>query len=706
MARSEPDRVHNEITTKTASQVTQIGVVHGGQHIHLTVGAPADPLVAAAEDLARAVRAQWRAEEERLRISVPFPLPVRWRRADEVPADHWATIRCLPAGAAAEPLALDGGLDKVVEVYQRVPSGRLVVLGKPGSGKTILTLRFVLDLLAERTGAEAVPVIFSLAAWDPTAITLESWLVSRLRNDYPVLAAGRSAAVELVRDRRVLPVLDGFDEIAHGLHATALAELNATAMPLLLTGRTEQYVAAVANARVLSAAAVVELADLTPADLTDYLSRIARADGGWAAVLHELHDSPRSAAGTELAAVLSTPLMVAMARGVYSDVPGKDPAELLDRGRFGSRAAIETYLIGAFTTAAYQRPPEPGHRRWDPELAERWLGYLAWHLNRLGKPDLQWWQLGGSLRRWIRVLVVGLVSGLATGLMVAVVDTLGSGSVRGLANGLLQGLLTGTAFSVVHWGVLWLAPGALEPARVRMRLRGAAGLPRVQLCRRVRWALVLGLLFGVASACVRQIQTALVLGTFEPFGVLIVDAIVYVPLYGLAAAATALVTAWLETPLDTKAALSPTSLLRTSREHETIRLLVVVPVFLLVMGFGTGALVALIRAPAAEFGIGVLWNLPFALAVGTSTGLSAAFGYVLSATAWGQWLALSRVWLPLTGRLPWSLPAFLADARQRGVLRQAGSAYQFRHARCQDHLAHAYQARRQEVPLGGEVDRA
>jgi hypothetical protein len=31
--------------------------------------------------------------------------------------------------------------------------------------------------------------------------------------------------------------------------------------------------------------------------------------------------------------------------------------------------------------------------------------------------------------------------------------------------------------------------------------------------------------------------------------------------------------------------------------------------------------------------------------------------------------------------------AFLDDAYRRGVLRQTGSAYQFRHARLQEHLA-------------------
>jgi hypothetical protein len=50
---------------------------------------------------------------------------------------------------------------------------------------------------------------------------------------------------------------------------------------------------------------------------------------------------------------------------------------------------------------------------------------------------------------------------------------------------------------------------------------------------------------------------------------------------------------------------------------------------------------------------------------------------------------MARIWLPLTGRMPWAMTAFLDDAYQRGVLRQAGAVYQFRHARLQDHLINA-----------------
>jgi hypothetical protein len=87
----------------------------------------------------------------------------------------------------------------------------------------------------------------------------------------------------------------------------------------------------------------------------------------------------------------------------------------------------------------------------------------------------------------------------------------------------------------------------------------------------------------------------------------------------------------------------------------------------------------------------------FGLAAGVVSGLIAVLetplggsvSYVLAFTAWGQWLVLSRFWWPVTGRMPWSVITFLDDAYDRGVLRQAGAVYQFRHDRLQDHLSRA-----------------
>ncbi|MFF5145725.1 hypothetical protein ACFY6U_39465 [Streptomyces sp. NPDC013157] len=55
-------------------------------------------------------------------------------------------------------------------------------------------------------------------------------------------------------------------------------------------------------------------------------------------------------------------------------------------------------------------------------------------------------------------------------------------------------------------------------------------------------------------------------------------------------------------------------------------------------------------------------------------------------SAWGR-LAVARVWLGVTGRLPWRLMAFLEDAHRRGVLRRSGAYFEFRHLRLQSYLA-------------------
>jgi hypothetical protein len=48
---------------------------------------------------------------------------------------------------------------------------------------------------------------------------------------------------------------------------------------------------------------------------------------------------------------------------------------------------------------------------------------------------------------------------------------------------------------------------------------------------------------------------------------------------------------------------------------------------------------------------------------------------------------LASAWLALRKRLPWAVMDFLDDAHSRGVLRQIGTIYQFRHALLQTRLA-------------------
>jgi transcriptional regulator with XRE-family HTH domain len=669
------------------------------------------PLADAAEELARESRQRWRREEAQHRVHHPFALPVRWQQVPAGTADQPANALLLAPGEARTEPDLSGDLRRVAEIYQRIPSGRLVVLGRAGSGKSILAVRFALDLLDTRTRNERVPVIFSLGAWDPTAVALRDWLIGRLLRDYPHLArrvaSGKSLAADLLDDDLVLPVLDGFDELAEGLRAPALEALNLSRLPLVLTSRHAEFTGAVRTAHApLAAAVVLELRDLDLDDLRGYLPRTdpafpgpADTDGQgatWEAVLDPARTA-ESAGRANLAAALRTPLMIALARTMYSDHPERRPGELLDTARFPDPAAIEEHLLAGFVPAAYRpRPTErldTAHRRpgsWDAERAERWLGHLADHLTRLGREqqDLTWWEIGTSTGRTPRALIIAFLAGLAFGVTTAVgnvpVDLVATSHglrfavVRGLVVGLLHGSVAGALFGLVYWHAC--ARAGLRPSPVRLRL--SAGTLRTR--RNALTRFLIGLGCGAAGmALLILVDEGLVapLGLADGQGADLTAGLLFIPPIALATGLVFGLIALFEAPVRTESVVSPADLLHIERRNVVFHLLT----WALVIGLGVGLLNGIVYGPLRGFEVGLVFGLEAAFGAGLS--------YGLSLTAWGQWVALARIWLPLTGHLPWALIAFLDDAHQRGVLRQVGAVYQFRHAWVQSHLSHSHQQR-------------
>ena len=132
-----------------------------------------------------------------------------------------------------------------------MPSGRLLILGGPGAGKSVLAVRLVRDLLSARQPGDQVPVLFTLSSWDPGRQRLPDWMIARLVQDYTGLramitsATGRkeSVAAALVDGGRILPVLDGLDQIGPGLRAEAIAAINrlGSEIPLVVTSREAEY---------------------------------------------------------------------------------------------------------------------------------------------------------------------------------------------------------------------------------------------------------------------------------------------------------------------------------------------------------------------------------------------------------------------------------------------------------------------------------
>ncbi|MFJ7085962.1 helix-turn-helix domain-containing protein [Streptomyces griseus] len=681
---------------------------------------PASALVTdAAALLADEVGRRWRREEEQRRIHDPFLLPVRWQPAPPELTDHPENIQRLQPEAETRHLELSGDARNVAETYRSIPSGRLVILGGAGSGKSILAVRFALSLLAAQALPAPVPVIFSIGSWDPTTTTLRDHLTDQLLRDHPHLAhqvSSRSTlAAVLVGDHLILPILDGFDELAQGLRGPALQELNTTNLPLVLTSRLDEYAQAVRAAHTpLASAAAIELTDLTVQDLTAYLPRTdppaarSSARSVWQDALDQLHAGD-TAASIRLAQVLRTPLMITLARTMYSETPGKDPAELLDTARFPTTNDIEEHLLAGFVPAVYRRrAPErddKSHRQqtWDPDRAQRWLGYLAHTLTQGAhdQQDLAWWRIGTPARASTRALHVAAVSALCMATATWVVELLALSGVLGstpprivLLDGAMIGLLTGTAFGIAHRVLNMFSPTTLAPSRVRLRLpaadrrvtRRSAHAFTAGFAAMLLGGSALGVGYAWATALLRSLNYGIPLSDAELIKDALVNMLAFALIFGLSSALVFGALTVLEAPVDITAAATPTRLLSVNRTTVTQQLLVLTPMITLAIALIGHVVANLLQGPLGP----LTWPLQSALLIGTIGGLGGSASYALAFTAWGQWVSLSRVWLPLTGKLPWHTVAFLEDAYRRGVLRQAGAVYQFRHIRLQQHLADTY----------------
>ena len=255
--------------------------------------------------------------------------------------------------------------------------GQLLILGEAGTGKTTLLLRIAEELLrrANRDPLAPMPVIFQASNWRDDGRLFEEWLTDELCRRYGV---PRRAAASFVQYHKIVPLLDGLDELPDSRRTACVAALNsyreeARLLPMVICCRTAQYVAL---PELLLLDSAVEVQNLTKNDLDRWIWN----SGPEAAALRPLLNSD-----DKLWELTTTPLML----GVLLRVANSKPQPLIPTGD-GVVDYVESLFDEYVRKALAESPRVAGvaSEKFGPSATREWLGRLGARTSRAGPHGL------------------------------------------------------------------------------------------------------------------------------------------------------------------------------------------------------------------------------------------------------------------------------------------------------------------------------
>lgn len=571
----------------------------------------------------------------------------------------------------------EGDLAGIGAFYRSTP-GRLLILGEPGAGKTVLLIDLLLQMCEHRATLEKsarettpVPVRFSLPTWNVN-VPLAEWLAESLSLNFSIT---QEAAKELLERRLIVPFLDGLDEMdapgdEYPRADRALQMLNEYVMgrvgaPLVVTCRTAD---AAALGTHLSDAVTIRISPLSTSQIREYMRAELAAPGDTEPLAAWNELMARSDAGTILAA-LDTPWMLNLAVTRLRDERPPSwplPADAASDYRSELQHDLLSGFIHARTRADTTQP-------YSPEQVQHWSRSIARHLGDGANIELQQlWSIGGdkAVRRThaavntavALVLVVGMVlsvNRLDPGYMIARtqywIEQFPDVPVLLEFLGLL--ILMSMTVMIARRGALRELDDP-EPISFH-QLRTTRG--RSRLLRGLAFGLVAGLLLGLIIGGIMSATYGTATGFDDRVAT---DVFSSWLVFGLLAGLI----------LSLELGLSPAGPWDL-RPEEALRTDVVKAAS---YGLASGLVGAFVlRAFIGTSFVAALW------------GAMALAGFWVAAMNFGQTslrYGIGISYAASRGRLPLRTARFLNWGCQAGIYRQTGSSYQFRHLQLRDHL--------------------
>jgi hypothetical protein len=340
---------------------------------------------------------------------------------------------------------------KIIEIFDETDHA-LLILGAPGSGKTITLLELARDLIvrAESDPAQPIPVVFNLSAWAERRQPLTEWMTDELSLKYQI---PRKIGRKWLEDNDILPLLDGLDEVRAEYRAACVEATNAfygehSLAGITVCSRHEEY--ALLKAKLKFGGAIL-IQPLNDEQVKEYI-------GSFGTKLAGLYKALRlDATLKELAA---SPLMLGVMSLAYADVSLEDVL----RGTLDSIEARRKHLFDAYVERMFKR--KGTDKRYTPEQTVKWLAWLARGMKQRGQSEFLIEQLQPnwlpnlSLQR-IYILgsgfIGGLILGVIAGLLFVVISARGD---------IAPAILIAVIFTLFFWAVFSFGDTTVKMAEI------------------------------------------------------------------------------------------------------------------------------------------------------------------------------------------------------------------------------------------------
>lgn len=389
---------------------------------------------------------------------------------------------------------------KMIDVFDE-SGGSLLILGEPGSGKTTMLLELARESIAqaETNPDQPVPVVFNLSTWAEKQPPMAEWLVDELRSKYNV---PRKIAEPWVQDDRLLPMLDGLDEVVLVQRDACVKAINAY--------RADHWVSLVVCSRIADYETLRTKLKLQEAVLLLPLS--AEQVGNYFDTIGAEFQAVREAIDRDsmLQEMMNSPLILSIATLAYQGL-SSEVLEIRKTVEAWRKHLFNTYIERMFQRREVSQP-------YAPEQMTQWLGWLAQKMLHHDQTIFLIENLQPSwfhARRWHLVytlssrLIVGMLVGLLVGLILGLISgrvIVGPSELPffGLVSGLIYGLI-GLIVGLIWGSIVELRDSFTKDIQMVEVLYWSWGKTLIG-------GLILGVVIGLVVGLIWGLKTGLFIG--------------------------------------------------------------------------------------------------------------------------------------------------------------------------------------------------